>query len=356
MLTRFITIIALFFLPLFAKAQCWVNISYQVNCLSVQFAGIVQPGPSAGGNFYWWFNDNNNSSTLQNPSYTFSGPGTYMVCLSYWDSTSQCNDSACVSITVAPCGCFADFVAYDSLNNVSFVSSTTAPQPALYFWDFGDGNYSSQQNPNHTYLSSGTYLVCLTVYDSMQNFCDSTCHYVTVIGSGGCMADFTSLDSMGYVFFLATSTLGSGGLYYWDFGDGNYSTQCNPSHVYANAGTYTVCLTVFDSMQNFCDSTCHTIQVSTVGIAQDEFLQSLNAAPNPADGSIMISYNAINSGVCTITFFDATGRLASEKSVSHSSGINRTEVNTATLPQGNYLVKIAVNGNVGWTRIAITHQ
>ena len=32
-----------------------------------------------------------------------------------------------------------------------------------YFWNFGDGQTSTQQNPTHTYLSSGTYNVSLTI-------------------------------------------------------------------------------------------------------------------------------------------------------------------------------------------------
>ena len=32
--------------------------------------------------------------------------------------------------------------------------------------------------------------------------------------------------------------------YYWDFGDGNSSTDSNPEHVYQNGGVYLVTLTV----------------------------------------------------------------------------------------------------------------
>src|SRR6185503_16498711 len=97
---------------------------------------------------------------------------------------------------------------------------------------------------------------------------DSLC---TQINFGSCNADFTSIDSMGYAFFVNTSTLGNGGVYYWDFGDGNYSTQYNPSHIYANPGTYLVCLTAYDSMQNFCDSTCHYVNINnTIGVQENK--------------------------------------------------------------------------------------
>ena len=38
-----------------------------------------------------------------------------------------------------------------------------------YFWDFGDGNTSIEQNPSHTYTDLGPYTVSLTVLDYNNN-------------------------------------------------------------------------------------------------------------------------------------------------------------------------------------------
>jgi len=56
--------------------------------------------------------------------------------------------------------------------SVNFSSSGSAdPNPngtiASYFWDFGDGQTSAQANPSHTYTSSGTYTVKLTVTNNV---------------------------------------------------------------------------------------------------------------------------------------------------------------------------------------------
>jgi PKD repeat protein len=61
-------------------------------------------------------------------------------------------------------------------------------------------------------------------------------------------ADFTSVVNCLDVVFTDTSTDADGTIvsWLWDFGDGNTSTQQNPSHTYAAAGTYTVTLTVTD--------------------------------------------------------------------------------------------------------------
>ena len=45
-----------------------------------------------------------------------------------------------------------------------------------WFWDFGDGNTSTLQNPTHTYLAMGAFNVCLTVSNGTctNTFCDIT--------------------------------------------------------------------------------------------------------------------------------------------------------------------------------------
>lgn len=43
-------------------------------------------------------------------------------------------------------------------------------------WDFGNGNYSQQRNPKHTFYDKGTYQVCLTISNSatfeQANWCE----------------------------------------------------------------------------------------------------------------------------------------------------------------------------------------
>ena len=46
-------------------------------------------------------------------------------------------------------------------NNVSFVNTSKKPSNTSYYWDFGDGNNSTQESPSHQYLSSGVYEVTL---------------------------------------------------------------------------------------------------------------------------------------------------------------------------------------------------
>ncbi|MET0065220.1 MAG: PKD domain-containing protein [Candidatus Thiodiazotropha sp.] len=144
-------------------------------------------------------------------------------------------------------------------DEISFSSSGSSdPDGTIesYSWDFGDGEGSSQDNPNHTYSVAGDYTVSLTVtdndgasstditnasIDSVQGpneppLANINGPYQGITGQPVNFSSAGSSDPEG----LALS-------YAWDFGDGNMSSEANPAHTYDTADTYTVSLTVTDS-------------------------------------------------------------------------------------------------------------
>jgi subtilisin family serine protease len=122
---------------------------------------------------------------------------------------------------------------------------------ASYAWDFGDGNTSSDQNPSHTYAAGGSYTVTLTVTDDGDATGSATTsvsvsdpnNAVPTASIDGSTCSELACDFSG----SGSDTDGSIASYGWDFGDGNTSSDQNPSHTYAAGGTYTVTLTVTDN-------------------------------------------------------------------------------------------------------------
>ncbi|MBI2968191.1 MAG: PKD domain-containing protein [Bacteroidetes bacterium] len=210
--------------------------------------------------WFWDFGDGN-TSTLQNPSNTYPAPGTYNACLTIFDSTTSCSDTVCQPVFID--ACYAGY-SYSANNLTISFTDMSSGSPNSWYWDFGDSTTSTQQNPVHTFPAQGNYWVCLTISDG--GACNNTfCNWVFVPGQSMCEAGFTYsiYDFFGTLFadFNDTST-GGPTTWYWDFGDGQFSTSQNPlPHQYDSAGLYNVCLTISDSA-GFCfDMYCDSIYV-----------------------------------------------------------------------------------------------
>ncbi len=160
----------------------------------------------------------------------------------------------------------------DTVNNgeVFFTNASTIGNSQLtYSWDFGDGTFSNLENPNHIFTNTGTssIIVCLTVADANGitcTFCDSI--FTESQPIGGCQAFFyfsSDSNSVNSINFLNYSA-GTPTNFFWDFGDNTTSTLEHPNHVYANAGTYQVCLTISDSSNSCQNSYCSGITIGNL--------------------------------------------------------------------------------------------
>ena len=214
----------------------------------------------------WDYGDGNTTFNQQAPQHTFPVDGTYVTCLT---GTNQCGtDSSCQNITVA-CP-VAESVFSTSYNELTVdFTDESVDNPTSWLWDFGDGNTSTQQSPQHSYAQTGNYAVCLTVVNDCG--ADSSCQAVQVSCPGPEVQFTTVANNLTVDFTNATvdnltSTL-------WDFGDGNTSTQENPQHTFPVDGTYTVCLT--GTNQCGTDSSCQAVPVSCP-VAESDFLSAQN--------------------------------------------------------------------------------
>lgn len=137
---------------------------------------------------------------------------------------------------------------------VSFTDSSTDGTSPITEWDwnFGDGNISTEENPTYEYANPGTFTVSLTVTSADGSDTETKTGLITV-NSGEATAptaDFTATPTSGAAPLTVQFTDGSADgsspvdAWTWDFGDGETSTEENPSHVYDTAGTYNVTLTV----------------------------------------------------------------------------------------------------------------
>lgn len=206
--------------------------------------------------YEWDFDDDGEFEVREaKPHHTFYAKGQHSVSLRITDSLGEMDVDMC-NVYVGdspPLASFTFSPEEPSLKNTIQFNDTSCDLDGSiisWLWDFGDGHNSTKSNPTHAYAEKGTYLVVLTVKDNLDELNTSKA-YVNVVNIRP-VADYTfsprNPDKGQEVHFKDGSldpdseTLD----YVWDFGDGHTSTDQSPTHNYAEAGHYSVCLTVTD--------------------------------------------------------------------------------------------------------------
>ena len=144
--------------------------------------------------------------------------------------------------------------------------------------DFGDGTTSTEANPSHSYAQSGNYTVTLQAGDGTVTDTLTRTGYITVTEPALPQALFAAQPLTGSVPLTVTFQNNSNNAtqYLWNFGDGNSSTEANPSHSYAQSGNYTVTLQAGDGTVTDTLTRTNFITVSAGDIA----ISGLNAVNN----------------------------------------------------------------------------
>jgi PKD repeat protein len=111
-------------------------------------------------------------------------------------------------------------------------------------WTFGDGGFSTENDPEWIYDTEGEYKVGLTVFCKMGH---QETYFKTIIVSPRPAAKFEIIPENpaipgGRVTFINYSTGAS--RFKWDFGDGKVSFDFESKHIYDKPGSYNVSLVV----------------------------------------------------------------------------------------------------------------
>ena len=214
----------------------------------IHFTDLSTMGPT---DWKWDFGDGI-SGTGQNPDHVYREPGVYSVRLTASDAytTNSLTKKDYITVVNTPS---ADFAADNTKGitpfNVRFSDKSTG-NPTGWNWDFGDGATSTEQNPSHVYITSGTsvtntYTVSLTATNINGNDKVTKVDYITVTQTP--IAQFTVDERRGKVPFVVTFkdlSAGNPTTWAWDFGDAITSSEQNPIHTYPFEGAYDVRLTV----------------------------------------------------------------------------------------------------------------
>ncbi|MGB0402784.1 MAG: DUF2341 domain-containing protein [Salibacteraceae bacterium] len=293
---------------------------------STSFTNSSSIGSGNITSFNWVFGDQSGSSIIQNPKYLYGNNGAYSVKLVV-TSDSNCVDSVINQVLVNenPMASFS-FDTVTVGNQTVFQNKSSISVGALSAsWKFGDGTSSSFYSPTHSYSSSGKYGTQLIV-TSINNCKDTLSDSVLVVVRP--VADFTIASEcfMDTSLFMNTSTNNTGALtYHWSFGDGQFSSDSLPKHVYAQPGLYTVKLTVTNSFG-------HTDEIQKSAIVYNLPSAKYTASSVcDTDTVAFVNQSTLASGVLNYLWHFGDGNTSSSRNVNYRYGSS-----------GNYTTKLIV--------------
>ncbi len=270
--------------------DCYAQFSFKISSQNPHEVIFTDESYGLFLTWLWDFGDGT-SSTEQNPVHVYSDDGEYNVCLRIYSLETQCEDIFCKIIPVIQ-PCEAGFLFEQDVNNplkIEFIDYSTG-NITEWFWDFGDGTTSYEQNPIHIYPDSGLYNVCLNVSNAdMIVYCNDTyCDFVNIVFNTDCSANFIALvdstSKVPYLYYFYDRTAGNTISWQWDFGDGVISNEQNPIHVYQEPGNYIIDLIIAND--------------SPIGICVDSISKQITT-PDYFDlgGSAFIGNHPINNPV-----------------------------------------------------------
>ncbi len=233
---------------------------------------ITAGGAGNNGTYSWDNGLGSGASHVVSPTSTT----TYSVVVT---DASGCTDNASVIVSVNTAPTISVSPATATICSGESIT-ITASGAQSYTWNTGATTAFITVSPNN----QTTYSVVGQNGSCAGNPMTATVS-VSAAPTVSASANVTSISTGGTVSF---SSAGSGATsYLWDFGDGNSSTQANPSHTYTTAGTYTVILT---GTLNGCTNTSQVvISVGGVGINTINLADAIVVSPNPNNGNFEIS-------------------------------------------------------------------
>lgn len=141
----------------------------------------------------------------------------------------------------------------------------------------------------------------------------------------------------------------------WRFGDGNFSTQESPKHIFAKDGTFNVSLIVTN--QNCRDTLTKTIVVRKIGGRTEssstttvvsttyEGILSLKVYPNPTEKIFNVELELTKEKQISLAIYDLSGRILHQEEIEKTSKYT-AKYDLSPFAQGMYILKIVADGQV----------
>ncbi|MCL4302969.1 MAG: PKD domain-containing protein [Anaerolineae bacterium] len=213
----------------------------------------------------------------------------------------------------------------------TFANSST--NAIHYLWEFGDTLTSTEVSPTHSYTQAGIYSVTLTAVGLSGSETLTRPNYLTVYEP--VVAEFSAAPLAGTIpltVTFANSSTGASG-YVWDFGDGITGATASPTHVYTQAGVYTVTLNAGNGI--FTNSLTRSSFITVTMPINRVWTQIIPISPSPpVIGEHSVAYDSVRARA--VLYGGNAGGWPYEQTTWEFDGTGWMAVPTTAQPEARY--------------------
>ncbi len=295
---------------------------------------VVLSSNQASGNLWAPNNETAQSITVMNS-------GTYSVTYTDGNGCSATSSATTVSSSAAPAPT-VQVTGATSLCPGETVTLTASPADT-YLWSPG-----GETTQSITVSAAGTYFVTVTNADPCNGVGASSSTTVSMLAAP--TAGFTwMVPVLNQYAFTNTSTGAT--IFAWDFGDGNQSSNQNPTHIYGANNTYTVTLIVTNA--NGCTDTTTTIINFVSGVEEQAAFRGMTVYPNPANETVNLAINMNAVADVKVVAYDMTGQILINEENNLMNGQNTLQYNTTEWSNGIYFFQVTTGDVTNTVRVVI---
>ena len=182
---------------------------------------------------------------------------------------------------------------------VHFIESSI-DEGQTYLWDFGDNGTSTEKNPEHTFVNVETYDITLTVtsiYGCNNSVTNEDMITVHPNPEASFIANPQTVSIIKQLVFFENQSDYTDTCY-GSFGDGSFSNETSPEHLYNSPGIYAVQLII--ATQHGCRDTAYSTPDIVV---KDEFTFYAPTAFSPDQDGINEVFVICGSGIDDKNFY-----------------------------------------------------
>ncbi len=232
--------------------------------------------------------------------------------------------------------------------NVS-TQTTCVGQPIQFFnqslyadsikWIFNGASPSISTIPNPViqYSQAGTYDVSLIAYNNHGIDTLTQNNFITVLPTPNASIQTTVLTTQPPYYVIFDNQSQPIDSVYWEFGDGQTSTDVSPYHIYTNSGTYIYTVTLYKEPCNVTYS--DTLFLTPLNI-NENINNMVNIYPNPVNKTLYVKTISLNNAILKI--INLTGDVIKEIVINKPI----EEIELIDLLPGYYTILYQTNQNI----------